>query len=139
MIVQRGAGLVVHGERTAFRFRFLNNARNRLAGISRVRSAFSMDDSVQIKCTRCKNVFRDRARRLQNGYSRQCTACEVVIFFDEDSQTPNIKQAMRTARRIRKELRELEAAATFSKSSSGSGSSRLRSHRGRSQGRSEED
>jgi hypothetical protein len=39
-----------------------------------------MDDSVQIKCNRCKNVFRDRARRLQNGYSRQCPGCEVVLF-----------------------------------------------------------
>jgi phage FluMu protein Com len=45
-----------------------------------------MDDSVQIKCNRCKSVFRDRARRLQNGYSRQCPSCEVVLFFDEDSQ-----------------------------------------------------
>jgi predicted nucleic acid-binding Zn-ribbon protein len=67
-----------------------------------------MDDSVQIKCNRCKNVFRDRARRLQNGYSRQCPSCEVVLFFDEDSQQPHIKTAMRAARRLRKELRELE-------------------------------
>lgn len=98
----------------------------------------SIDDSVQIKCTRCKNVFRERARRLQNGFSRQCTACEVVIFFDEDSQNPNIKLAMRRARRLRKELRELEMAA-FVKPWSGSGSSRLRSGRGRSQARSEEE
>jgi hypothetical protein len=97
-----------------------------------------MDDSVQIKCSRCKNVFRDRARRLQNGYSRQCPSCEVVLFFDEDSQNPNIKLVMRTARRLRKELRDLEAATAFSGSSSGAGSSRLQSHRGRSQGRSEE-
>ncbi|WP_426433876.1 hypothetical protein [Bradyrhizobium genosp. P] len=68
-----------------------------------------MEDSVQITCTRCKNVFRDRAKRLQNGYSRQCPACEVVLFFDEDSHDPNIKRMMRTAKRLRKELRESEA------------------------------
>jgi predicted nucleic acid-binding Zn-ribbon protein len=96
-----------------------------------------MEDSVQINCTRCKNVFRERARRLQNGYSRQCPCCEVLMFFDEDSQNPNIKRAMRTARNIRKEQRELEAAAAFSAASPGSGSSRMQSHRGRSQGRSE--
>jgi hypothetical protein len=68
-----------------------------------------MDDTVQVKCTRCKGTFRERARRLQNNYSRQCPTCEVVLFFDEDSPDANIKQAMRTARRVRKELREAEA------------------------------
>src|SRR5581483_5688895 len=75
------------------------------------RAEFSMDDSVQIKCTKCKSAFRERARRLQNGYSRQCPSCEVVLFFDEDAFDANIKRAMRTARRLRKELREFEADA----------------------------
>lgn len=69
-----------------------------------------MEDSVQIQCTRCKNVFRDRAKRLQSGYTRQCPSCEVVLFFDEDSPNPLIKKAMRAARRARKEMREREAA-----------------------------
>jgi len=68
-----------------------------------------MEDSVQIRCTRCKGVFRDRARRMQNGYSRQCPSCEVVLFFDEDSSDANIKVAMKSARHIRKALREIEA------------------------------
>jgi predicted nucleic acid-binding Zn-ribbon protein len=68
-----------------------------------------MDDTVQVKCTRCRSAFRERARRLQNGYSRQCPTCEVVLFFDEDSSDANIKHAMRMARRVRKELREAEA------------------------------
>jgi hypothetical protein len=71
-----------------------------------------MEDSVQVCCTRCKNVFRDRAQRLQNGYSRQCPSCEIVLFFDEDSHDSNIKRAMRAARRARKELRENEGART---------------------------
>jgi predicted nucleic acid-binding Zn-ribbon protein len=66
-------------------------------------------DSVQIRCTRCKGAFRDRARRLQNGFSRQCPSCEVVLFFDEDSHDANIKRSMRTARRVRAALREAEA------------------------------
>src|SRR5215470_17363382 len=66
-------------------------------------------DSVQIRCTKCKDVFRDRARRLQNGFSRQCPTCEVVLFFDEDSQDANIKRAMKTARRLRALLRDAEA------------------------------
>lgn len=66
--------------------------------------------SIQIQCTRCKSVFRDLAGRLQDGYSRQCPNCEVVLFFAEDSQHPFIKRAMRNARKIRKELREALAA-----------------------------
>jgi hypothetical protein len=76
-----------------------------------------MDDSVQIHCTRCKTVFRDRARRLQNGYTRQCPCCEVLLFFDEDSQNRDIKRAMRTARNVRNELRAAEAAPASQRSS----------------------
>ena len=65
--------------------------------------------SVQIQCTRCKSVFRDRAGLFQDGYSRQCPGCEVVLFFAEDSQHPFIKRAMRNARKVRKEMREAEA------------------------------
>jgi predicted nucleic acid-binding Zn-ribbon protein len=70
-----------------------------------------MDDSVQVRCRRCKTVFRDRARRMQNGYSRQCPCCEVVLFFDEDSAEPTIKRSMKAARRIRAALREQEFLA----------------------------
>ncbi|WP_312011657.1 MULTISPECIES: hypothetical protein [unclassified Bradyrhizobium] len=35
-----------------------------------------------------------------------------MLFFDEDSHDANIKQAMRTARRARKELRESEGVST---------------------------
>ncbi|MCK1343379.1 hypothetical protein IVB25_21345 [Bradyrhizobium sp. 193] len=65
---------------------------------------------VQIQCTRCKTVFRDRAGRLQDGYSRQCPSCEVVLFFAEDSPNPQVKQAMKRARKARKEQREAEMA-----------------------------
>jgi hypothetical protein len=66
------------------------------------------DDSVQVRCRRCKGVFHERARRLQNGYSRQCPTCEVVLFFDEDSQEQAIRRAMKTARLVRAALREAE-------------------------------
>jgi hypothetical protein len=47
---------------------------------------------------------------LQNGYSRQCPTCEVVLFFEEDFPNQDIKRAMKTARAVRKQLREEEAA-----------------------------
>ena len=67
-----------------------------------------MDDSVQIRCTRCKGVFRDRARRVQPGYSRQCPNCEVIIFFEETSADKAVQTALLEARRLRRELREAE-------------------------------
>lgn len=66
------------------------------------------DDSVQVRCRRCRSAFRERARRLQNGYSRQCPTCEVVLFFDEDSQDQAIRRVMRSARQVRAALREAE-------------------------------
>lgn len=67
------------------------------------------DDSVQVRCRRCRSVFRERARRLQNGYSRQCPTCEVVLFFDDDSQDQTMRRIMRNARQVRAALREAEA------------------------------
>lgn len=67
------------------------------------------DDSVQVSCRRCRSVFRERARRLQNGYSRQCPTCEVVLFFDDDSQDQAVRRAMKKARLVRASLREAEA------------------------------
>jgi hypothetical protein len=66
------------------------------------------DDSVQVRCRRCRSAFRERARRLQNGYSRQCPTCEVVLFFDEDSHDQTIRRAMKSARQVRAALREAE-------------------------------
>ena len=54
-------------------------------------------------------MFRERARRLQSGYSRQCPSCEIVIFFDEGSADDNVKRAMIAARRLRALLRDAEA------------------------------
>jgi phage FluMu protein Com len=94
-----------------------------------------MIDSVQIRCTKCKGVFRDRARRLQNGFSRQCPTCEVVLFFDEDSHDANIKRAMKTARRLRALLREAEAADMMTRPAA---SGRRSSGRGRASTREAE-
>jgi len=67
-----------------------------------------MDDSVQIRCTRCKSEFRDRAHRIQSGYSRQCPNCEAVIFFEEGSVDRNIQRALLVARRLRRALLDVE-------------------------------
>ena len=67
-----------------------------------------MSDTVQIRCTRCRSNFRERARRLQPGYSRQCPNCEVIIFFEESSSDNNVQEALLAARRMRRVLRDAE-------------------------------
>jgi NAD-dependent SIR2 family protein deacetylase len=67
-----------------------------------------MSDSVQVHCKRCRGTFRDRARRLQPGYSRQCPSCEVIIFFEESSSDKNVQTALMAARRLRRVLREAD-------------------------------
>jgi len=74
-----------------------------------------MSDSVQIHCKRCRSNFRDRARRVQPGYSRQCPSCEVVIFFEESSSDNNVKTALLAALRLRRVLRESEGAKPVAK------------------------
>ena len=74
-----------------------------------------MPDSVQINCTRCKGTFRDRARRLQPGYARQCPNCEIVIFFEESSSDKNVQKALLDARRLRRVLREQEEVRLVAK------------------------
>jgi NAD-dependent SIR2 family protein deacetylase len=68
-----------------------------------------VDDSLLIRCTKCKGSFRDKARRVQNGYSRQCPLCERVLFFEESTPDKNVQKALVEARQLRKVLREREA------------------------------
>jgi phage FluMu protein Com len=67
-----------------------------------------MDDTIQIRCPRCKSSFRDRARRIRSGYTRECPRCNVLIFFESESHEENIKRALKAAHRMRRLLAEDE-------------------------------
>jgi len=67
-----------------------------------------MDDSVQIRCTRCNANFRDRARRIQSGYARECPSCNVLIFFESESHDEHIKRALKAAHKMRRALAAAE-------------------------------
>jgi predicted nucleic acid-binding Zn-ribbon protein len=97
-------------------------------------------NSVQVQCTRCKNVFRDHAGRLQDGYSRQCPSCEVVLFFAEDSPNPQVKLAMKRARKARKEQHESGVAKVSDMASASQSRAGLsRSFAGRTNATEDED
>jgi hypothetical protein len=67
-----------------------------------------IDDTIQVRCSRCKSKFRDKARRIRDGYSRQCPACECIVFFIDGSPNKDVQEAFREAERVRKLLREEE-------------------------------
>ena len=68
-----------------------------------------IDDTVLVRCTRCKSKFRDKASRLRDGYTRQCPTCECMVFFLDGSPNKDIHDALREAERVRKAIREEEA------------------------------
>ncbi len=76
------------------------------------------DDTVLIRCSRCKSKFRDKARRVRSGYSRQCPGCECVVFFEDGSPNRDIHDALREAERVRKTLREEESEKIASRAES---------------------
>jgi predicted nucleic acid-binding Zn-ribbon protein len=67
-----------------------------------------VDETIQVRCPRCKDKFRDRARRVRDGYSRQCPSCERMLFFLDGSPNKDISDALRSAERTRKLLRQAE-------------------------------
>jgi NAD-dependent SIR2 family protein deacetylase len=67
-----------------------------------------IDETIQVRCSRCKGKFRDKARRVRDGYSRQCPICERVMFFSDGSPNQDINDALRQAERARKLLRQAE-------------------------------
>ena len=67
-----------------------------------------VDETIQVRCSRCKDKFRDRARRVRDGYSRQCPSCERMLFFIDGSPNKDIHDALRQAERVRKLLRDAE-------------------------------
>jgi len=74
-----------------------------------------MDDSIQIRCSRCNARFRDRARRIQNGYARECPNCNVLIFFESESHDEHIKRALKAAHKLRRALVAAEGERPSSK------------------------
>ncbi|QWG20834.1 hypothetical protein KMZ68_11485 [Bradyrhizobium sediminis] len=60
-----------------------------------------MDEKVRIKCTKCTQVFRERAQRIRDGFQTNCQHCNRLITFDTTSEDKNIRRALMSAREVR--------------------------------------
>lgn len=72
-----------------------------------------VDDKVRIKCSKCSQIFRERAQKLRNGFQTNCQHCNRLITFDSSSEDRNIRRALLSARdvRVALEARPRESAA----------------------------
>jgi hypothetical protein len=60
-----------------------------------------IDDKVRIKCSKCTQVFRERAQKVRNGFQTNCQHCNRLITFELGSEDPNIRRALSSAKDIR--------------------------------------
>ena len=60
-----------------------------------------IDEKVRIKCTKCSQVFRERAQRIRDGFQTNCQHCNRLITFDSTSNDRNIRKALTSAKEVR--------------------------------------
>ena len=63
-----------------------------------------IDEKVRIKCTKCSQVFRERAQKIRNGFQTNCLHCNRLITFDTSSEDKNIHRALKSAKEVRMAL-----------------------------------
>ena len=60
-----------------------------------------IDDKVKIRCTKCSQIFRERARKIRNGFQTNCQHCNRLITFNSASEDRNIRRALMSAKEVR--------------------------------------
>src|SRR6266850_5258870 len=53
------------------------------------------------QCTKCSQVFRERAQKIRNGFQTNCQHCNRLITFDTSSEDRNIRRALMSAKEVR--------------------------------------
>jgi predicted nucleic acid-binding Zn-ribbon protein len=60
-----------------------------------------LDEKIKIKCTKCSQVFRERAQRVRDGFQTNCPHCNRLITFDATAEDRNIRKALSSAKELR--------------------------------------
>ncbi len=72
-----------------------------------------IDEKVRIKCTKCSQIFRERAHRVRDGLQTNCAHCNRLITFDNNSEDRNIRKALLNAREVRLAVEAERKAASL--------------------------
>ena len=71
---------------------------------------FMIDEKIKIRCSKCSQVFRERAQKVRDGFQTNCLHCNRLITFQFGSEDTNIRRALRNARDVRYEIEAARAA-----------------------------
>lgn len=70
-----------------------------------------IDEKIKVKCTKCSQIFRERAQKVRPGFQTNCQHCNRLINFDGSSEDRNIRKALMNAKEVRLAIEaEREAA-----------------------------
>jgi hypothetical protein len=70
-----------------------------------------IDEKIKIKCSKCSQVFRERAGRVRDGFQTNCQHCNRLITFDVSADDKNIRKALASAREVRRAIEAAQLAA----------------------------
>jgi DNA-directed RNA polymerase subunit M/transcription elongation factor TFIIS len=70
-----------------------------------------VDDKVKIRCSKCSQIFRERAQKVRDGFQVNCRHCQRLITFDMNAEDRNIRKALQNARELRLVLEANRRAA----------------------------
>jgi hypothetical protein len=63
-----------------------------------------IDEKVKIKCSKCSQVFRERAGKIRDGFQTNCQHCNRLITFDMSAEDRNIRKALTSAKEVRQAI-----------------------------------
>ena len=72
-----------------------------------------VDEKIKIKCTKCSQVFRERAQKVRDGFQTNCPHCNRLITFDMNADDRNIRKALGAAKELRFVLEASRKAAAI--------------------------
>jgi hypothetical protein len=62
-----------------------------------------MTEFIRVQCPKCGGLMKEKARKVRGGYAMPCTHCATSIVFESESDNSAIRQALSTARRLRRQ------------------------------------
>jgi predicted nucleic acid-binding Zn-ribbon protein len=77
-----------------------------------MQTAVMIDEKIRIKCTKCSQVFRERAQRVRNGFQTNCHHCNRLITFDLTADDRNVRKALISAKELRLVIEASRKAAS---------------------------
>jgi predicted nucleic acid-binding Zn-ribbon protein len=70
-----------------------------------------IDEKIKIKCTKCSQIFRERAQKVRPGFQTNCPHCNRLINFDGSSEDRSIRKALMNAKEVRLAIEAKREAA----------------------------